>query len=1037
MESVAGEKVHTLRHLGTGLELAFNHAGDVLATISWDVSQGIKFWNPYHGTKIFEVPHDGRLSRPLYSPSDELVCRWSQNWSILQSPLTQLNAGREYKTLELFNDQYPSSQVEDISLHPQGRLVAVGVYSGPRLVDLKSGQLRAIYPIQGKRHILFQKENLYVSSGDGLVCSPILRSKNKPRRWIIKPAQRPFPFGNMFDLAQSAQADNSMMAAAYLDGALVWPEKQPYHSTDIELTDCRSVAVSPDGMLLATGSHNGTGLKVWNTQTGKLVKSFLPNTKHTAPQFSPDGRWLHDRNGVRWDVKTWTEELVSVGDSQKGNRHAVAYSPDSRIIALCIYGRDTIRLLDAETLKELAQLQDPLHHSADFLTFSDDGTQLFSTSNSGRAAHVWDLRKIREGLKQLDLDWKAAPFPPEKQTQIAEPEMFPLEIEIQDPDRLNDRKLFNKIELAALEEKLKDDPNDAITRFQLGYVLLALNRDGEALEQFKLTIKLRPEFSMAYLAAIDMARTQPDYSAVVKYVTLAQRFPKFQNDVILTHRARAYQWMEHYSEAIADWTTLLKTTKDRRLVLGFRGYAYGLLGQTEKALTDYMEYVQLGKDAQNPEHLHQMARGTAVKDWNPDATESPDQLYALAMIKTALQFDPHHAGRLSTLALIQCRLGRIPEAWESIQLRIKKSPTDENEFQTFCRCLVMLEQGKRDEAKKLFEQTQKQLQTQASVHRYSQWFTAELQQRFNNPEDYATPLTILSQTKQINCAAFQPDGETIVGGSQSGLIKFWNAKSGELLQVCINHEEQSAVKSLAYSPKGDALLSAHWNRKAHLRDPKTGRIQLTFEGHTGPVWQAVFSPDGQQVATASQDQTVRIWDAKTGQSLHILNGHKGQTSSLAFSPDGDRLITASKDKTLKLWDAKHGQFLRTFSGHAADVRCVAFHPDGKQIASASASDDGTVKIWDVKTAKEIHTLKSHRKTVHCVTYSPDGRWLLSGGQDKTLRLWNADTGQLLRTFRGHESLIRWVDFNPNGKRFVSASFDGMLKVWDLSEIPAE
>src|SRR5262249_23231475 len=155
--------------------------------------------------------------------------------------------------------------------------------------------------------------------------------------------------------------------------------------------DVRSVSVSPDGRWVATGSHGGTGAKIWDAATGRLVADLVPTQSRVPVCFSPDGKWLATSSlgGCRlWAVDSW-QESPSLGVTGG----AVAFSADGRLLAVET-GQSTVRLLDPGTGREYARLEDPNQDRAFRMAFSPDGTQLV-VSGETQSLHPWDLRAIR------------------------------------------------------------------------------------------------------------------------------------------------------------------------------------------------------------------------------------------------------------------------------------------------------------------------------------------------------------------------------------------------------------------------------------------------------------------------------------------------------------------------------------------------------------------------------------------------------------------------------------------------------------------
>jgi uncharacterized protein with WD repeat len=256
------------------------------------------------------------------------------------------------------------------------------------------------------------------------------------------------------------------------------------------------------------------------------------------------------------------------------------------------------------------------------------------------------------------------------------------------------------------------------------------------------------------------------------------------------------------------------------------------------------------------------------------------------------------------------------------------------------------------------------------------------------------------------------------------------AQANKEPELRINERHGCTVHSVAFSPDGKTLASAHNDSTIQLWDVKTGRLIRSFTGHTGHVPVIVFSPDGKTLAGGSPDQTVKLWDVSSGRFIRAFTGHRDSVYSVAFSPNGKTLASGSHDQTVKLWDVSSGRLIRSFEGHKSFVHAVAFSPDGKTIASGSY--DHTLKLWDVSSGHN-RALEGHTEWVQSVAFSPDGKMLASGSTDKSVKLWEVDSGNLINSFGNHDSsLYGSVAFSPDQKTLALAIYSSTIEFWDAS-----
>ena len=229
-------------------------------------------------------------------------------------------------------------------------------------------------------------------------------------------------------------------------------------------------------------------------------------------RFSPDGRWLATTGGGcrLWAVDSWQEGPYLGGT-------LLAFSPDSKLVAVET-GHGVIRLVDPDTGREYARLEDPNQDRCGSLCFSSDGTQLVSTTPDSPSIHVWDLRAIREQLAAMDLDWELPPYPPANATKVTPP----LRAVVDMSNRVAEEPKFA---VAKYSLAIALQPINPAAYLRRGCVYYYLGRWREAVE----------DLSMAF--ALGLARADP---------------------LIWGRRAFAYSALNQWDKAIADYSKAIE-----------------------------------------------------------------------------------------------------------------------------------------------------------------------------------------------------------------------------------------------------------------------------------------------------------------------------------------------------------------------------------------------------------------------------------------------------------------------------------------------
>ena len=172
----------------------------------------------------------------------------------------------------------------------------------------------------------------------------------------------------------------------------------------------------------------------------------------------------------------------------------------------------------------------------------------------------------------------------------------------------------------------------------------------------------------------------------------------------------------------------------------------------------------------------------------------------------------------------------------------------------------------------------------------------------------------MHHTAAILSGSWAADGQTVATSSEGGVIRVWNAGSGQEIHGYYL-DAQLPMRALAFAPTGNTLAVGG----------DDGIVRL---------WSGLACQQQQQGGFGNQCMD----------TPQRLSAHNGIIRTLAWSLDGRLLATGGDDGTLAIWYPTQSQTPLLRVRLNAPVLSLAWPPDGRQVATASGNN---VTLWNL------------------------------------------------------------------------------------------
>jgi WD40 repeat protein len=567
-----------------------------------------------------------------------------------------------------------------------------------------------------------------------------------------------------------------------------------------------SIAFSPDGRQVLSGSDTNTRIKLWDANTGKEIGTFSGHIENiSSVTFSPDGRQVlsgsSDKTIKLWDINTGREIRTLNGHTRRVN--TVTFSPDGKQILSGSYD-ETIKLWDANTGKEIRTFYGHTG-SVNSVVFSPDGRQILSGSGDN-TMKLWDAntgREIRTFLGHTSGVYSVTFSPDGRQILSGSSDNT---MKLWDADTGREIRTFYGHIGTVISISFSPDGRQVLSGSSDKTIKLWETNTGREIMTFS-----------GHTSHVGSSTFSPDGKQVLS--------GSWDNTVKL-------------------WD--VNTGQEIRTFLGH---------------THWVSSVTFSPDGK---YILSGSYDKTIKLWDANTSMEIRTFYGHTSVVLSVTFSPDGRQILSGSGDTTIKLWDINSGRE---IRAFSGHTSHVGLVVFSPDGKHILSGSGDGVKLWDVNTGKEIRT----------FSRDI--------------------NGVRSVRFSPDGKQVISGSNDNTIKLWDANTGR--EIRIFSRNINGVASITFSPDGKQVLFGSDDNSIKLWDVNTGREIRTFSGHTNLVNSVIFSPDGKQIISGSYDGTIRLWDVSTGKEIaQFISFNDGEWISL--TPDGYYNSSPNGDKYLNV-----------------------------------------------------------------------------------------------------------------------------------------